>query len=88
MDLMFDNDLIVFGGRDGKRNQVKSVLESSEAPVYHNDVFVLDLTNMTWSLVECLGSPPKPRAGHSCAVIDSKMFVFGGSGFSPEHEKA
>ena len=43
-----------------------------------NDVHVLDLHDMSWSKPECSGAAPAPRAGHSCALVGSLLYILGG----------
>ena len=43
-----------------------------------NDVHVLDLHDMSWSKPECSGPAPAPRAGHSCALVGSLLYILGG----------
>ena len=33
---------------------------------------------LTWSQPDRHGVPPSPRNGHTCDLIDSKLFIFGG----------
>ncbi|KAF6168117.1 hypothetical protein GIB67_011502 [Kingdonia uniflora] len=43
-----------------------------------NDVWVLDMARNEWSLLECAGSVFHPRHRHAAAVVDGKIYVFGG----------
>jgi host cell factor len=66
-----DMQVVVFGGHaylgDGKFE-------------YLNDTWVLDVSSLVWQKVYCGGTPPSERYGHSCVVVGSRMFVFGGRG--------
>ncbi|MBA0837633.1 hypothetical protein Goarm_009774, partial [Gossypium armourianum] len=62
--------LIVFGGEDRSRKLL-------------NDVHVLDLQTMTWSVVEATQTPPAPRFDHSAAVHSERyLLIFGGCSHS------
>ncbi|XP_021295609.1 acyl-CoA-binding domain-containing protein 4 isoform X1 [Herrania umbratica] len=62
--------LIVFGGEDRSRKLL-------------NDVHVLDLETMTWSLVESTQTPPAPRFDHTAAVhAERYLLIFGGCSHS------
>ena len=64
------NLLIVFGGRV---DQVKTNLYTC-----FNDVFLLDVQNMTWLKVIVMGDVPSARSGHTAENSDCQMFIFGG----------
>ncbi|OMO87264.1 Kelch repeat type 1 [Corchorus capsularis] len=62
--------LIVFGGEDRSRKLL-------------NDVHVLDLETMAWSMVEATQKPPAPRFDHSATVhADRYLLIFGGCSHS------
>ncbi|XVF83007.1 hypothetical protein PTKIN_Ptkin16aG0098000 [Pterospermum kingtungense] len=62
--------LIVFGGEDKNRKLL-------------NDVHVLDLETMTWSVVETTQTPPAPRFDHSASVHSGRyLLIFGGCSHS------
>ncbi|GBG24145.1 Dynein heavy chain 9, axonemal [Hondaea fermentalgiana] len=45
----------------------------------HNDLFMLNLPDMTWERAPPLkGTPPRPRSGHTASVIDTSIYIFGG----------
>ncbi|KAG6496067.1 hypothetical protein ZIOFF_043915 [Zingiber officinale] len=61
-----DEKLLIFGGSgEGEAN-------------YLNDVFLLDLKNMTWSSPAIKGEPPAPRDSHTATSIGNKIVVYGG----------
>jgi len=66
-----DLQLVVFGGHaylgDGKFE-------------YLNDVWVCDITTLSWQKVYVGGTPPAKRYGMSCVIVGSRMFCFGGRG--------
>lgn len=68
---LIGSDLIFFGGHcyhgDGRFE-------------YHNDTMVLDLSSNTWNKVKTGGKSPCPRYGHSCSVIGTRVYIFGGKG--------
>ncbi|XP_074579781.1 tRNA wybutosine-synthesizing protein 2/3/4 [Curcuma longa] len=43
-----------------------------------NDVWILETTKNTWSLLQCSGHFFNPRHRHTATVIDSKIYIFGG----------
>jgi N-acetylneuraminic acid mutarotase len=57
--------LVIFGG-------------NSEEDMYFNDIFVLDLITMTWSLPEVHGFIPEGRIRHSATIYENKLYVAGG----------
>ncbi|XP_022765490.1 acyl-CoA-binding domain-containing protein 4-like isoform X1 [Durio zibethinus] len=62
--------LLVFGGEDRSRKLL-------------NDVHVLDLETMTWSMVEAMQTPPAPRFDHSATVhAERYLLIFGGCSHS------
>eukprot|EP00753_Platysulcus_tardus_P016605 PLAT5888.1.p1 GENE.PLAT5888.1~~PLAT5888.1.p1 ORF type:complete len:509 (-),score=219.31 PLAT5888.1:108-1634(-) len=69
MCLTEDGRVLVFGGYafgDGDR------------PVYLGDVRELDTETMVWSRPRVTGDYPTPRYGHTSAMVDRLMVVFGG----------
>uniref|UniRef100_F1KTK5 Host cell factor 1 n=1 Tax=Ascaris suum TaxID=6253 RepID=F1KTK5_ASCSU len=65
--VMFETDghqqLIIYGGMSGCRL---------------GDVWILDISSMTWSNPQPDGIPPLPRSLHSANVVGERMLVFGG----------
>lgn len=53
-----------FGGTDGA--------------FHYNDTWSLDLKTRVWTELQCIGYIPVPREGHSAAMVDDVMYVFGG----------
>ena len=45
---------------------------------WFNEVWKFEVESSTWSLLDSIGYIPVPREGHSAALIDSKMYIFGG----------
>ena len=41
-------------------------------------MWMYDLTDNTWALIEQKGQVPRPRSGHSFNFYDGKIFMFGG----------
>lgn len=56
--------LVRFGGTDGA--------------FHYNDTWCLDLNTRLWTELQCIGYIPVPREGHSAALVDDVMYVFGG----------
>lgn len=62
--------LIIFGGEDRNRKLL-------------NDVLVLDLDSMTWTVVNSTQTPPAPRFDHAAAVhAERYLLIFGGCSHS------
>ncbi|XP_031253784.1 tRNA wybutosine-synthesizing protein 2/3/4 isoform X1 [Pistacia vera] len=57
--------MFVIGGRDHPLNIL-------------SDVWVFNINNNAWTLVECAGCVFPPRHRHAAAVVGSKIYVFGG----------
>jgi N-acetylneuraminic acid mutarotase len=64
--LAYGDQLFVFGGTDGQ--------------YHYNDTWSLDIPTRTWTELKCIGFIPVPREGHSAALVDDVMYVFGGRG--------
>lgn len=47
-----------------------------------NDIHLLDMKNLTWISVEIKGYLVDGRCGHSSAIVESKLYVFGGCNYS------
>lgn len=63
--------IIIYGGRNDKCQ-----------PCYLDDLHILEPTLLMWSKIEIFGAnmltAKPPRAGHSTAIVDSKLIIFGG----------
>jgi N-acetylneuraminic acid mutarotase len=75
--------LYIFGGQCdtglGVKIHIGSILTSdSENPGYLADLWKFELSNSTWSSIESVSASPWRRYGHSLAVIDGSLYVFGG----------
>ena len=55
---------IRFGGTDGTH--------------WFSDVWSYDPRTNAWSQLDCIGFIPVPREGHSAALVDDVMYIFGG----------
>jgi N-acetylneuraminic acid mutarotase len=64
--VIYGDTMIVFGGE-------------KRLDTYLNDLYILNLTNYSWSKIDSKQVPGK-RYNHSCCIYDSKMFIFGGYG--------
>jgi len=62
---IFGNKIYVFAGVDDKNTLL-------------NELWSLDLENFRWTKCEQKGNIPSPRLGHASAIIDNKMYIFGG----------
>jgi N-acetylneuraminic acid mutarotase len=61
--------LFVFGGQTEKKPGTSGVL---------GDLPVFDLVRMCWEKRDARGKQPRARYWHSAALLDGKLFVFGG----------
>lgn len=51
-----------------------------EYEVYYQDISVLDIENMKWiQIIAVNGEQPKGRFAHKAALIQSDMYIFGGT---------
>jgi len=58
--------IIVFGGTDGR--------------YHYNDTWVFDVTTRRWTELQFTRYIPSPREGHTAALVNDIMYVFGGRG--------
>ncbi|KAH9857949.1 hypothetical protein C2E23DRAFT_864957 [Lenzites betulinus] len=62
----YGEKIILFGGTD--------------CQYHYNDTWAFDTNTNTWSELNCIGFIPSPREGHSAAMVDDVIYVFGGRG--------
>lgn len=65
--VLFDNQLVVFGGGDGDRAL--------------NDLYALDVSDLSkldWRRLQPDGKAPDPRGYHGAQICGDKMVVYGG----------
>jgi N-acetylneuraminic acid mutarotase len=61
-----DDFMFLFGGIDEKRQ-------------YRNDMYKLDLDNLSWTIIPTKGKSPEGRVNHEMRLINNnKIFVIGG----------
>lgn len=65
---VFQKCLYIFGGFHG-----------AETNLHYNDLFKFDPKHKEWSQVVTKGTCPCPRRRQSCAMIGSKLYLFGGT---------
>ena len=46
--------------------------------LWFNDVWSYDPVSSAWAQLECIGYIPAPREGHSAALVNDVMYIFGG----------
>ena len=46
--------------------------------IMNNQLLCYNLNTKTWINPQCFGAIPSPRAGHACATIKDKVWLFGG----------
>ncbi|KAK5938259.1 Negative regulator of mitotic exit [Knufia obscura] len=59
-----NDSLLLFGGTDGHQ--------------WFNDVWIYDPKANKWTQQDCIGYIPAPREGHSAALVNDVMYIFGG----------
>ena len=45
----------------------------------YNDTWSFDISTRKWTELQCTGSIPSPRGGHTAVLVGDVMYVFGGS---------
>ena len=58
--------MISFGGTDSQ--------------YHYNDTWTFDTASRIWGELHCIGFIPSPREGHSAALVDDVVYVYGGRG--------
>lgn len=56
--------MISFGGTDSQ--------------YHYNDTWTFDTASCMWAELHCIGFIPSPREGHSAALVDDVVYVYGG----------
>ena len=64
--IQYSSGIISFGGTDSQ--------------YHYNDTWTYDTTTRTWGELHCIGFIPSPREGHSAALVDDVVYVYGGRG--------
>ncbi|KAL8708094.1 MAG: hypothetical protein Q9220_006947 [cf. Caloplaca sp. 1 TL-2023] len=60
----WNGKLYLFGGTNGNQ--------------WFNDVWSYDPRQIAWTQLDCIGYIPAPREGHSAALVNDVMYIFGG----------
>lgn len=45
---------------------------------YYNDVWVLDVTNSSWTQLDVMGQKPQGRFSHTAAARNTDIVIYGG----------
>jgi hypothetical protein len=61
---IFNEQLVLFGGFDGKR--------------WLNDLHIFDPSSLVWNQAKVAGSIPPPRQYHSAEIVADVLYIFGG----------
>lgn len=69
-----DGCMYIFGGRGSKGE-------------FYDDTFCLDLGEKKWTELKIKGKKPSPRCGHSAAVYNGQMFIYGGVSGQKKNDK-
>ena len=64
--IRYSTGTISFGGTDSQ--------------YHYNDTWTYDTISCTWAELHCIGFIPSPREGHSAALVDDVVYVYGGRG--------
>ncbi|KAF5312031.1 hypothetical protein D9619_002392 [Psilocybe cf. subviscida] len=67
------NVLIVWGGDTRQDASLKD-----DAFVEDSGVYLLNLGSRTWTRIKVSGETPEGRCGHIMALLDTRLFIFGG----------
>ncbi len=51
-------------------------------PHWYNDTWSFDISTRKWTELQCTGSIPSPRRGHTAVLVNDVMYVFGGRAIS------
>ena len=62
----YSSGTISFGGTDSQ--------------YHYNDTWTYDTASRVWAELHCIGFIPSPREGHSAALVDDVVYVYGGRG--------
>ncbi|KAF0682585.1 Aste57867_25292 [Aphanomyces stellatus] len=65
---LIQRDIYIFGGYGGQGYSRRDF----------DDLYALNVDEMTWTKVATKGKGPERRSGHQSCAVDSKLFVFGG----------
>ncbi len=68
-----DNRVALFGGAIED-----SGMNGKPVVTRYNDLYTLDMRTFEWSLENASGSAPNPRVFHSAALIEKRLWIFGG----------
>ena len=52
----------------------------TDSQYHYNDTWTYDTASRTWAELHCIGFIPSPREGHSAALVDDVVYVYGGRG--------
>eukprot|EP01091_Cochliopodium_minus_P011563 TRINITY_DN3311_c0_g2_i2.p1 TRINITY_DN3311_c0_g2~~TRINITY_DN3311_c0_g2_i2.p1 ORF type:complete len:925 (-),score=275.28 TRINITY_DN3311_c0_g2_i2:403-3177(-) len=63
--IAYENKIYIFGGEGPFKEQF-------------NEIFCYDITTLTWSKIQSLGSLPTPRSYHTATLFNDQMIIFGG----------
>lgn len=50
----------------------------TDSQYHYNDTWTYDTGSRTWAELHCIGFIPSPREGHSAALVDDVVYVYGG----------
>jgi N-acetylneuraminic acid mutarotase len=59
---------------------VLSSFGGTDSQYHYNDTWAFDTSTRTWAELQCIGFIPSPREGHSAALVDDVIYVYGGRG--------
>ena len=52
----------------------------TDSQYHYNDTWTFETATRTWAELHCIGFIPSPREGHSAALVDDVVYVYGGRG--------
>ncbi|CAD8067561.1 unnamed protein product [Paramecium sonneborni] len=64
--------IIIYGGKNDDINTLG----------FLNDLYIFEIRNLSWSIVDIKRYPTSGRCSHSAAAIDEKLYIFGGVNYT------
>ena len=74
----YTGKLWIFGGYGASQEGYLNKHGHNEGSFLNNQLLCFDPNIKTWKNPQCFGSIPKPRAFHASAIINDKMWLYGG----------
>lgn len=69
--VVYNNKMIIFGGFQENIHK------------HFNDMYIFDPDRNEWKVLHTKGTVPSQRRRHCCVIVNDQMFIFGGTGPTP-----